>query len=215
MAEQSPSIEVMEKDIVWSSSIGVTMPVSGAEVYQRVEKIDPALLDNGVLRIQALLKLFAVVTPVPEHKHIFKPAGVFTSDVEINSFINLHADISRQDITSIEHQVIIKNYVPRPDNIIVSGVLKLKISYVVHLVLDGTVTDFASGAPVNGATVNARSLENREIVASTSTGPGGRYFFNNLPPGVYLIEASTDTHRPDQKVSVIKTRDTVNFVLHK
>lgn len=215
MAEQSPSIDVLEKDIDWSSSIGVTMTVSGVEVYQRVEKISPTLLDNGVLRIQAVLKLFAVVTSEQKEKHIFNPAKVFTNDVEINSYVNLHAEISREDITSIDHQVVIKTSVPRPDKIIVSGTLKLKINYIVHLVLDGAVTEFLNGAPINGATINARNLENQEIVASTNTGSNGRYFFNNLPSGVYLVEALTDSHKPEQKVSVIKTRDTVNFVLHK
>jgi len=215
VAEQSPSIDVLEKDIDWSSSIGVTMPVSGVEVHQRVEKINPTLLDNGVLRIQALLKLFAVVTTEQEQKHIFNPAKIFTHDVEINTFANLHAEISREDITSIEHQVVIKKYVPRPDKIIVNGTLKLKINYVFHLVLDGLVTEFSNGAPINGATINAATLENHEIVASTSTGKNGRYYFNNLPPGAYLIEALTDSHKPDQKVSMVKTRDTVNFVLHK
>lgn len=140
---------------------------------------------------------------------------LFGDDVEINSFANLHAEISREDITSIEHQVVIKSYVPRPDKIIVSGTLKLKINYVVHLVLDGLVTEFLNGAPINGATINAMTLENHEIVASTNTGKNGRYFFINLPPGAYLIEALTDSHKPEQKVSVVKTRDKVNFVLHR
>lgn len=215
MAEQSPSIDVLEKDIDWSSSIGVTMPVSGVEVHQRVEKITPTLLDNGVLKIQAILKLFAIVTTDQEQKHLFNPAKIFTHNVDINTFANLHAEISREDITSIEHQVVIKKYVPRPDKIIVSGTLKLKISYVFHLALDGLVTEFSNGAPINGATINAATLEKQEIVASTSTGKNGRYFFNNLPPGAYLIEALTDSHQPEQKVSLVKTRDTVNFVLHK
>lgn len=215
MAEQSPSIDVLEKEIDWSSTIGVTMPVSGAEVYQRVERITPNLLENGVLRIEAVLKLFAVVTTVQDQKHVFKPARVFTKDVEINSFITLHNEITRDDIISIEHQEEIKNHVLRPDNINVSGVLRLKISYAVHLVLDGTVTDFATGAPLNGATINVMHLENRATVASASTGSNGRYFFKNLPPGIYLLEALNDTHKPEQKVSVIKNRDTVNFVLHK
>lgn len=215
MAEQSPSIDVLEKDIDWSGSIGVTMPVSSVEVHQRVEKISHTLLDNGVLRIQIVLKLFAVVTTEQEQKHIFKPAKIFTNNMEINAFVNLHAEISREDITSIDHHVIIKSFVPRPDMIIVSGTLKLKVNYVVHLVLDGVVTDFSSGAPINGATINAMTLEKHEIVSSTSTGKNGSYYFNNLPPGAYLIEAITDSHKPERKVSVIKARDTVSFVLHK
>lgn len=91
----------------------------------------------------------------------------------------------------------------------------MKINYVVHLVLDGTVTDFANNSPINGATVNVKDPESSEIKATANTGSNGRYFFNNLTPGIYLIEAHTDSHKPEQKVSVIKTRDTVNFVLHQ
>ena len=215
MAEQSPSIDVLEKEIDWSSTVGITMPISSAEVYQRVENIVPSLLENGVLRIQATLKLFAVVSSTQQQKHVFNPAKMFTKDVELNTFITLHNGITREDIISIEHQEEIKNFVPRPDNIIVSGVLRLKISYAVHLVLDGTVTDFATGAPINGATLNVMHIENRELAASTNTGSNGRFFFKNLPPGIYLLEALNEGHKPEHKVSVIKTRDTVIFVLHR
>ena len=215
MAEQNPSMDIIEKDIEWSSSIGVTMPVSEVEVYQRVEKIEPSLMDNGDLRIEALLKLFAVVSSDLDQKHIFKPAKLFTNEVELTSFINFSSKISREDILSIDHQAVVKNYAIRPGHIIISGTLALKISYVVHMVLDGSVTDFNNSSPINGATVNAKDMESGEIKATTNTGSNGRYFFNNLPPGIYLIEAHTDSHRPEQKVSVIKTKDTVNFVLHQ
>ncbi len=215
MTEQDPSIKTLEKEIDWTSSIGVTIPVYDATVYQRMEKINPTLLDDGVLRIQLALKLFAIVTTEHDYKHVLKPAGVFTNDVKINSFIDLHPEIRWEDIMSIDHQVLIKSYAPRPDKIIVNGTLKLNVSYVLHLVLDGTVTEFTSNAPVNGAVINAMDKENREIIASTNTGSNGRYFFNNLSPGIYLIEALTDSHKPEQKISVIKTRDTVNFVLHQ
>ncbi|MFA4885931.1 MAG: hypothetical protein WC601_09190, partial [Desulfotomaculaceae bacterium] len=139
MAEQNPSMDIIEKDIEWSSSIGVTMPVSEVEVYQRVEKIEPSLMDNGDLRIEALLKLFAVVSSDLDQKHIFKPAKLFTNEVELTSFINFSSKISREDILSIDHQAVVKNYAIRPGHIIISGTLALKISYVVHMVLDGSV----------------------------------------------------------------------------
>lgn len=215
MAEQSPSIDVLEKDIEWSSSIGVTIPVSSVEVHQRVESITPTLLENGVLRILSVIKLFALVSTEQEQKHLFNPAKLFTNDLRIDTFVNLNSGASKDDIISIDHRVTVSSAVPRPDSIIVKGILKLKVNYVIHLVLDGAVTDFFSGAPINGAAVNVRSLENHEILASTNTGGNGMYFFNNISPGVYLVEALTDSHEPEQKVSVIKTRDIVNFVLHK
>lgn len=215
MAEQNPTIEILEKETDWSSSIGVPMSISEAEVYQRIEKITPSLLDNGVLRIKAIIKLFAVISTDKEQKAIFNPARVFSNEVEVNSFVNLHAGIKKEDIISIEHRGEIKNYVLRPDNIIVKGTLKLKISYLVQLVLDGTVIDFSSRTPINGATLNVMSINQRELIASTSTGNNGKFSIKNLPPGIYLIEATTDSHKPDQKVGVIKNHDTVNFVLHR
>lgn len=215
MADQSPSSDVLEKDIEWSGAIGVTVPVSDVQVYQRTENIDIKLMEDGILRIQAALKLFAMVSTGLDEKHIFNPAKVFTNDIEINSFIHMNPIISREDIISVDTDPVIKNYALRPDNIIINGTLKLKIKYVIHLVLDGVVLDFTNNSTINGATINVKDMESGEIKATTTTGSNGRYFFNKLPPGIYMVEALTDSHKPEQKVSVIKTRDTVNFVLHQ
>lgn len=214
MADQSPSNDLLERDIDWSGTIGVTVPISDVQVFQRAENIDLKLTDDGILRIQASLKLFAMVSTELDEKHIFNPAKVFTNDIDISSFIHLNSKISREDIMSVDHELIIKNYALRPDNIIINGTLKLKIKYVIHLVLDGIVVDFASNSSINGATINVKDMESDEIKATATTGSNGRYFFNNLPPGIYLVEALTDKHKTEQKVSVIKTKDTVNFVLH-
>lgn len=212
MAEQTPSVEVKEKDVEWSSTIGVTMPVPSVEVYQRVEKITPYLLENGVLRVETIVKLFAVANNGGQEKFLDR-RRVFTNTVDINTFIDLQSDVSREDITSIDHQVIIKNFRPRPDKVNVSGTLKLKISYIAHLVLDGTVTSFVNGAPLPGITINIKKLDDSSPIATTSTGGNGRYFFKNLPPGIYLVEATGGEYETGQKVSIVKTRDTVNFVL--
>ena len=213
MAEQSLSTQTLEKSIEWTSLVGVNMPVSGVELYHRVEKIEPALLANGTLRVQTHLKLFAVVTTEKDQKHIFNPSKIYSNDTDINMFFNLNADIKREDILSVEHQILIKNYVPRPDKIIVTGTLTMKINYLIHPVLEGSVTRFSNGAPVGGVTINVRKINGDEIVSTTNTGNNGRYYFNNLTPGVYLVEAFTDAHKPEQKVSVINNGDTVNFVL--
>jgi uncharacterized membrane protein len=214
MAEQHAAINALEKKIGWTSSIGVTMPVSNAEIYQRVEKVKPALLDNGILWVQITIKLMAVITSAYNDEQVLKPAKVFTNHAEIISFVYLYEGIKREDITSIDNQVEIEDYFFRPDKIIINGNLNLKIKYLVNLVLEGLVTAFPGGAPLKGATVNVRNTETNDIIATTTTGGNGRYFLKNLKPGIYLIEAHSKTHRSDQKISVVKTRDTVNFSLH-
>ncbi len=215
MPDHSPSYEVLERDFDWSGTIGVTVPISSARVYQRVENIDLKIMDDGALKIQTALKLFAMVSAGLDEKHIFKPAKVFTNIIDINSFIHLKTKIKRGDIVSLDYDPILKNYSIRPDSIILSGTLKLKIKYLIHLDLGGVVIDFASNNTINGATVNVKDNETGEVKATATTGSDGRYFFNNLPPGIYLVEAFTDSHKPEQKVSIVKTRDTVNFVLHQ
>ena len=215
MDEHSISTQTLEKAMDWRSLVAVNIPVSDIELYHRVEKIEPTLLENGTLRIQTQLKLFAVVAAGKEQKHILDPAKIYTNDLDINMFFNLNADIKREDILSVEHQVIIEDYVPRPDKIIVSGTLTIKISYIIHPLLEGSVTRFSNREPVGGITINVRKIDSDEILSTTSTGSNGKYFFTNLLPGVYLVEALNDSVKPEQKVSVMKTRDTVNFVLHK
>ncbi len=215
MSDQNPTSELFEKDIDWSGIIGVTVPVSEVQVYQRAENIDLKVMDDGVLRIQAALKLFAMVAARLDEKHIFNPAQVFTNVINVNAFLHLKSRVTREDILSIDYDLITKNYAVRPDSIIISGTLRLRIKYIMHLVLEGVVLDFASNRVINGATVNVKDQSSGEIKASTTTGSDGRYFFNNLHPGIYLVEAFTDSHMPLQKVSVIKTWETVNFILHQ
>ena len=215
MSDHSPSNVVLERDIDWSGTIGVTVPVSDVQVYQRAENIDLKIINDGIIRVQAALKLFAMVTAGLDEKHIFNPAKIFTNVININSFIHLKSKIKREDIISVDYGLEIKNYAIRPDNIIISGTLKLEIKYLIHLVLDGVVIEFAGNNAINGATINVKDLESGEIKATVTTGSDGRYSFNNMPPGIYLVEAFTDSHKLEQKVSVMKTRDTVNFVLHQ
>jgi hypothetical protein len=157
MADQSPSSDVLEKHIEWSGTIGVTMPVSDVQVYQRAENIDINLMEDGILRIQAALKLFAMVSTELDENHIFNPAKVFTNDIEINSFIHMNPIISREDIISVDTDLSIKNYALRPDNIIINGTFILKIKYIIHLVLDGVVLDFNKNTTINGATINVKT----------------------------------------------------------
>lgn len=217
MEEQSIYTQSLEKAIDWTSIVGVNVPVSGVELYHRVENIEPTLHANGTLRVLAQLKIFAVVNTDKEQQHVFNPnpSKIYTNDMDINIFFNLNADVKREDLLSIEHQVLIKNYVLRPEKIIVTGTLTIKINYIIHPVLDGFVTLFSNGAPVGGITINLKKIDSEEILSTTNTGSNGKYYFKNLSPGVYIVEALTDSNETQQKVSVINTRDTVNFVLHK
>lgn len=217
MDEQSIYTQSMEKAIDWTSLVGVNVPVSGLELYHRVEEIDPTLHANGILRVHVQLKIFAVVNTDKEQQHVFNPnpSKIYTNDMNINLFFNLNSDIKREDILAIEHQVLIKDYLTRPEKIIVNGTLTIKVNYIIHPVLDGFVTHFSNGAPVGGITINLRKVDSEEVLSTTNTGSNGKYYFTNFPPGVYMVEALTDDSKPQQKISVVNTRDTVNFVLHK
>ena len=59
--------------------------------------------------------------------------------------------------------------------------------------LTGTVTD-ASGAAVNGATVEAVNLGTGQKIATTTRG-SGEYSFSNLPVGTYRITVSSSNFR--------------------
>lgn len=215
MEEQKLFTNTFEKEITWTRSVDVTIPVSNVKIYHRVERVNTLLMENAVLQVQIFLKLFAL-TPIDEgNRYSLNRSTVFTKEVEISTLIKLNNDITSEDIVSLEHQVIINSYYPRPDSIVVNGNLKIIISHIEHLSLEGSVINFLNKTPIAGATVNIKDYGSGETLASTQTDAKGFYHFNNLAPGVYLLEAFTESHKPEQKVSVVKSKDVVNFVLHK
>ncbi|HUR97861.1 MAG TPA: TonB-dependent receptor, partial [Pyrinomonadaceae bacterium] len=56
--------------------------------------------------------------------------------------------------------------------------------------LEGRVTD-SSGKPIAGAEVTAKSEEDPGIVQTTKTDAGGKYRFNRIPGGVFVVTASS------------------------
>jgi len=171
-------------------------------------------MENALLQVQILIKLFAIVSSKEENKDNISKSTVYTKDVEINTLIELNNEITKEDIVSLDHHVDIEKYHPRPDSIVVNGILKITITYRERLTLSGTVIDFLNKAPIAGATVNIKNWGGDDILASAKTNSKGLYSFNNLSPGVFLLEAVTEFHKPEQKISVIKNKDVVNFVLH-
>ncbi|MDF9408490.1 MAG: hypothetical protein A4E52_00493 [Pelotomaculum sp. PtaB.Bin013] len=214
MKEQTLTTNNLVKLIKWTRSVDVTIPVSNVEIFQRVEKINTFLMENAILQVQIFIKLFALTSSKEENKANISKSTVFTKDVEINTLIELNNEITKEDIVSLDHQVNIEKYYPRPDSIVVNGTMKITITYIEHLTLSGTVINFLNRMPIAGATINIRNLDSDDILASAKTNSKGLYSFNNLPPGVFLLEAITEFHKPEQKISVIKNKDIVNFVLH-
>ncbi len=214
MKEQTLSTNTYEKIVNWTRSVDITMPVSNVKVFQRVEKFNTLLMESAVLQVQIILKLFALTSTKGKNNSGLSQSTVFTKDVEINTLIKLNNEITKEDIVSLDHQVNIDSYFSRPDSIVVNGILKIIVSYTEHITLGGTVINFLNNTPIAGATINISNFGSSEILASTKTDSKGLYCFNNLSPGVYLLEAFTESHKPEQKISVIKNKDIVNFVLH-
>jgi hypothetical protein len=76
--------------------------------------------------------------------------------------------------------------------------------------IEGTVTRYADGSPIAGATVTAGSL-------STSTGPDGAYSFSGLDPGSYLVTASAPGYQGDSTTVEVAASATAraNFSLRR
>ncbi|OPY59611.1 MAG: Cna protein B-type domain protein [Pelotomaculum sp. PtaU1.Bin035] len=214
MTEQKTLTNTLEKVINWTRSVDITIPISKAEIFQRVENINTMFMENAIIQVQIFLKLFVLDSNTEENKYSFSQSTVFTKEVEINTLINLNTQIDQKDIISIDPQVTIGKYFCRSDRIVVNGTLKIILTYTEHLILSGNVLNFLNKTPIAGATINVRNLDNNDILASTKTDSKGLYSFDYLSPGVYLLEAITESHKPEQKISVIKTRDIVNFILH-
>lgn len=212
--EKEISTNKLEKVIKWTRSLDVTIPFSKVEMFQRVENMNTKIMQNCIMQIQIFLKLFVLITFPGENAINLNQNKVLTKEVEINSLINLDTEIAKEDIISIDHQVTIEKYFSRAERIIVNGTLKIIMIYKEHLLLSGKVTNFLTRTPIADAIINVKNLDNNEIIASTKTDRKGFYAFDYLSPGVYLLEALTESHKPEQKVSVIKNRDIVNFILH-
>lgn len=79
------------------------------------------------------------------------------------------------------------------------------ISVIERSTFNGKVLN-REGAPINGATVTARSLNSSIPFEATSTTAGGAYAFNNAPTGVQIeIIVSMPGVAPRRRVEVIKS----------
>lgn len=53
-------------------------------------------------------------------------------------------------------------------------------------------TAMVEGRPLPGVTVRLRNVDSGEIVATSKTGPDGRFLFSGLPIGNYVVETVSD-----------------------
>lgn len=105
MDNESVVRQVAGKDINWYGSIGLPPGAERVNVLARVENVIPLLLDNSVLRIDALVKMFAVI---PEHNVATAAASInkkLVKDIETSSFIQLRNVTGFDKIVSIHHDI--------------------------------------------------------------------------------------------------------------
>jgi len=204
------------KRINWYGTIPTAEAGAGMKVFPRVESLTHRLLENGVLQINAVIKLFAVPGAGGEPPPCREEArGCYTRVVETSTFIGLRALIEPADIISIHHQVKADKITVRPGRISVIGSLKIEVEYLSPVVLNGRVTVFAAGQPLKGATVKLLDMEGGGELHETVTGSDGAYLFEGIRAGTYLVRAEAPGFEPQEQVAVIMLRDTVNFVLHR
>ncbi|WP_161486003.1 carboxypeptidase-like regulatory domain-containing protein [Desulfotomaculum copahuensis] len=207
------------KEINWYGSVTAGLPVtSGLQVYARVESLAHRLLENGVLQVNAVIKLFAVPGSGKKNGCFGQngqPAVCFTGRVDTSTFIKLRPVKGPQDILSIRHRIKVEKTTARPGRISVIGSLKIEVEYLSPVSLNGRVTVFATGQPLKDAAIKVLDMNEERVLHETATGADGTYIFEGIETGTFLVHAEAEGFEPQEQIAVIMLQDTVNFVLHR
>lgn len=215
MDKESVVRQVASKEINWYGSIGLPPGSEHVNVLARVEKIVPTLLDNSVLRIDALVKMFAVI---PENNDLTAAAAMnkkMVKDIETNSFIQLRNVTGFDKIVAIHHEITVDRTSVRMERVSAVGTLSIKVTYLGYVMLEGVVTEFPGNEPVRGALINVKDINDDRIVQTATTDNEGKYYVKDLDPGTYRVAVEVEGFEGDEKVALVMLRDQVNFVLHR
>jgi len=214
MDNESVVRQVTSKDINWYGSIGLPPGSENVNVLARVESIVPLLLDNSVLRIDVLVKMFAVI---PENN---AAANAYVNkklvkDIETSSFIQLRNVSGFDKIVSIHHDITVDRISVRMERVSAVGTLSLKVTYLGHVMLEGMVSEFPKNEPIRDAVINVKDINDDRVIQTTTTGNDGKYYVKDLEPGTYRVVVAAEGFEGDEKVALVMLSDQVNFVLHR
>ncbi|WP_027366189.1 carboxypeptidase-like regulatory domain-containing protein [Desulfotruncus alcoholivorax] len=214
MDNESVVRQVASKEINWYGSIGLPPLTERVNVLARVEKVVPILLDNSVLRIDALVKMFAVIL----ENSAFEAASAnkkLDKDIETSSFIQLRNVNDFNKIVSLHHEITVDKVSVRMERVSAVGTLSIRVTYLGYVMLEGMVGEFPKNEPVRDALINVKDINDGRILQTATTGSDGKYYVKDLKPGTYRVAVEAEGFEGDEKVALVMLRDQVNFVLYR
>ncbi|SFR08233.1 carboxypeptidase-like regulatory domain-containing protein [Desulfoscipio geothermicus] len=215
MGKENTVRQVAKKEYNWYGSVGVPVGVYNVNVLARVESIRPQLLENSVLRVGVLVRLFVILPKngvEPDHDLACKK---ITKDIDTTFFVQLRRVQDFENIVSIHHRISVDKVSVRMGRVSVVGTLGLDVTYLGYVILEGMVSEFPRNTPVRGAAVHVKELDGGEVLHSTTTDKNGQYVFNEIDPGTYRVIVEAEGYEGGEDVAVVMLHDEVNFILHR
>ncbi|KJS71484.1 MAG: hypothetical protein JL56_14665 [Desulfotomaculum sp. BICA1-6] len=213
MARESAMRQVTNKDINWYGSMGVPTGINNVNVVARVEKVRPSLLENSLLRVDVVIRMFTIL---PENRT--QQGAVQKSiekDIDLVCFVQLRHVEDFKNVVSVQHEIVVDKVSLRMGRVSIVGTLKLEVTYLGYVILEGLVSGFPRNAPVPGALVTVKDAQHQDVLFSTTTGRDGGYIFSELSPGTYRVAVEAEGYRSNEQMAVVMLHDRVNFTLHR
>lgn len=215
MAKDSPMRQVAKKRFNWYGSVAVPTGVEQVNVVARAEKVRPVLLENSVLRVDVVIRMFIILPEKESSPGAEVARKSIDKDIELVSFVQLRHVQDFKNVVSVHHEIAVDRVSVRMGRVSVVGTLKLEVTYLGYVVLEGTVTGFPRHEPVPAAQVTVLDAGTGETLFSTTTTRDGGYVFRELPPGTYRVAVEADGYRSAEQMAVVMLHDRVNFTLHR
>jgi hypothetical protein len=189
--------------------------VDSVDVLARVENIRPRLLENSVLRVDVLIRMFVVLPEEGVEMETGTARKKIVKDIDVSSFIQLRNVQDFDQIVSVHHEINVDRVSLRMGRVSTVGTLGLEVTYLGYVVLEGTVSEFPGGVAVRDAQVKVKDLDGGQVLFSTTTDREGKYVFNELGPGTYRVAVEAEGFEGAEQVAVVMLHDQVNFTLHR
>jgi len=213
MAREGAMRQVTNKDFNWYGSLGVPVGVDKVNVVARVEKVRPNLLENSVLRVDVLIRVFTILPEKGTQQGAVRKS--IEKDIDLVCFVQLRHVEDFKNVVSVQHEIIVEQVSLRMGRVSIVGTLKLEVTFLGYVILEGMVSGFPRNAPVPGALVTVKGADTQDVLFSTTTGRDGGYIFRELSPGTYRVAVEAEGYRSIEQMAVVMLHDRVNFTLHK